>query len=278
MLHIDNLDTSVMLFSGETVKIKDIKVGYQLMGDDSNPRNVLSVYSGKYPMYKITQTNGESYIVNESHILSLKQYGSKIIHDISVKDILQLPKSQRDNLKGFKVGCDFKSSHLPVDPYKLGYFLGNTDIAISASDVEMSTFINDNNLLKDRHIPRSCLINDKNTRLDLLSGFIDSVGYYNKRMNCYEFVNIPTNLQFDLIFLCRSLGFYIQDVYDKNTNRCFLSGTQIDTRNKNTYLSHETDDILTDIKIVPIGIGDYCGFEIDGNHRFLLSDFTVTHL
>ena len=31
------------------------------------------------------------------------------------------------------------------------------------------------------------------------------------------------------------------------------------------------------IKVTPIGDGDYCGFTIDGNGRFLLSDFTVTH-
>lgn len=30
-------------------------------------------------------------------------------------------------------------------------------------------------------------------------------------------------------------------------------------------------------KIEKIGLGDYCGFEVDGNKRFLLEDFTVTH-
>lgn len=34
---------------------------------------------------------------------------------------------------------------------------------------------------------------------------------------------------------------------------------------------------LRKIEIQPLGEGDYFGFEIDGNRRFLLEDFTVTH-
>jgi len=33
----------------------------------------------------------------------------------------------------------------------------------------------------------------------------------------------------------------------------------------------------TGIKVEPIGIGEYAGFELDGDGRFLLGDFTVTH-
>jgi len=33
----------------------------------------------------------------------------------------------------------------------------------------------------------------------------------------------------------------------------------------------------TDIKITPIGVGEFAGFTVDGNHRFLLGDYTVTH-
>jgi len=33
----------------------------------------------------------------------------------------------------------------------------------------------------------------------------------------------------------------------------------------------------TEFRVVPIGIGEYAGFELSGDGRFLLSDFTVTH-
>jgi replication factor C small subunit len=35
--------------------------------------------------------------------------------------------------------------------------------------------------------------------------------------------------------------------------------------------------ITSDIRIVKKGLGNYAGFELDGNGRFLLSDYTVTH-
>ena len=34
---------------------------------------------------------------------------------------------------------------------------------------------------------------------------------------------------------------------------------------------------ICSINVVPIGDGEFYGFELDGNHRFLLGDFTVTH-
>jgi hypothetical protein len=33
----------------------------------------------------------------------------------------------------------------------------------------------------------------------------------------------------------------------------------------------------TEFSIEPLGVDNYYGFEVDGNHRFLLGDFTVTH-
>ena len=78
-------DTKVLMYSGEYKKVQDIVVGDKLMGDDSTPRNVLSLARGKETMYEVRQQYGDTYCVNESHILSLKTEDSKVI-DISVKD------------------------------------------------------------------------------------------------------------------------------------------------------------------------------------------------
>lgn len=40
---------------------------------------------------------------------------------------------------------------------------------------------------------------------------------------------------------------------------------------------HYERSMITSFKITKLNIGDYCGFETDGNKRFLLGDFTVTH-
>jgi hypothetical protein len=42
-------------------------------------------------------------------------------------------------------------------------------------------------------------------------------------------------------------------------------------------ISPDQDDQRTKISVVPLGVGDYYGFVLDGNHRYLLGDFTVTH-
>jgi late competence protein required for DNA uptake (superfamily II DNA/RNA helicase) len=62
--------TEILLFDGSKKKVEDIIIGYLLMGDDSTPRQVLSLARGREMMYKITGTNQCNYIVNESHILN----------------------------------------------------------------------------------------------------------------------------------------------------------------------------------------------------------------
>merc|ERR1711990_1248199 len=114
------------------------------MGDDSKPRNVLALGTGIEKMYKIEQTKGDNYIVNESHILSLrmtkagkkgdkhqmilgKRYFKNDIVDICIKDYLSLPKYLQECLKGYKVSLDFVKKELDLQPYALGYWLGNGD-------------------------------------------------------------------------------------------------------------------------------------------------------
>lgn len=64
--------TKVLMYDGHFELVENIKVGDVLMGDDSTPRNVLSLARGREQMYKISSDKGDEYICNESHILSLK--------------------------------------------------------------------------------------------------------------------------------------------------------------------------------------------------------------
>ena len=108
------IDTPIIMIDGSIKKVQDIIIGDILMGDDSTPRNVLSLARGREQMYKITNMQCDTYTVNESHILSLKcssNYGNKYkkgeIVDISIKDYLNLPKSFHGKggpLLGYKVG------------------------------------------------------------------------------------------------------------------------------------------------------------------------------
>ncbi|MBU2843298.1 MULTISPECIES: DEAD/DEAH box helicase [Acidithiobacillus] len=68
-------DTPVLLYSGEVVPVQDVQIGDLLMGPDSGPRTVLSLARGRENLYCVHQTNGDDYVVNESHILSLRVDG-----------------------------------------------------------------------------------------------------------------------------------------------------------------------------------------------------------
>ena len=66
------LDTPILMYDGTIKMIQDVIIGDVVMGDDSNPRNVLSLGQGQDELYDIN-TNGGKYIVNSEHILCLKQ-------------------------------------------------------------------------------------------------------------------------------------------------------------------------------------------------------------
>jgi hypothetical protein len=101
----------------------------------------------------------------------------------------------------------------------------------------------------------------------------------------------------DIVFLARSLGFRVS--INNTIGRCQngFSGTYYKVRISGDIwripclVKHKRDRCIaaqreykiyrnilnTGIKLTPLGEGDYYGFIINGNHRYLLKDFTVTH-
>jgi superfamily II DNA or RNA helicase len=294
-------DTPVLMHDGTIKPVQNIIIGDFLMGDDSFPRKVLSLAKGREQMYKISSKMGDSYICNESHILSLKcstnqskklQKGT--IVDISVKDFLELPKSYRTILRGYKVGVDFTNKEVEIDPYLVGYWLGNIN---SENDNSFLHFLRTNHLLNNKQIPQHYLCNSREIRLQLLAGFIDAAGSFNK--NCIEITQTNEKLLDDIVFLARSLGFA---AYKKRVEKtCYNSHNKTAQGEEGIYFvttiygkgieeipllcprkkgcsNPKVKDALTyRLQIQKLDVDDYYGFEIDGNRRFVLGDFTVTH-
>lgn len=63
--------TRIPLFNGSVKYAREIQAGDFLVGDDGASRKVMSTMEGISEMYKISQTTGESYTVNEEHVLTL---------------------------------------------------------------------------------------------------------------------------------------------------------------------------------------------------------------
>ena len=153
------------------------------------------------------------------------------------------------------------------------------------------------NLIKNKHIPVDYIVNDRETRLKVLAGLIDTDGNVQRdgtRIVITQGV-VHERLVKDIIFLARSLGFYCS-LSSRNTS-WYLKGEKREGKAYNINISGENIvDIPTllprkklssersrsskstgYLKINDIGNGDYVGFEIDSNERFVINDFTVTH-
>ena len=216
-------DTPIMLSNGEIKMVQDITMEDKLMGDDSTPRNVLALGSGVEKMYKIEQLKGDDYIVNESHILSLKmtkagkkgdkhqmilgrRYFKNDIVDICIKDYLSLPKYLQECLKGYKVGLDFVEKELDLDPYALGYWLGDGDSAtfrITTIEKEIVEYFKEYALSNDLQITQGKTEKSKIT-YHLTSGFTGGRSDKNKLLNYLKNHNLINNKHIPEIYKCNS--------------------------------------------------------------------------
>jgi len=360
--------TQILMFDGTIKKVEDIVVGDQLMGDDSTPRNVLSLARGRDEMYEIQPVKGNPWGCNKAHILSLKcstnwshRFTKGSIHDIELSDFLNYPKSFHGRgtpLKLYKVSITFPTKNVDLDPYMLGYWLGDWKSGgaqITTTNPEVLTYftevletyglilkqvpsdkityrivqaicqtgvvrqwsceyganfflycLKNYDLINNKHIPMEYKCNSRDVQLKVLAGLIDSDGYQGDNM--YQITLVNEHLLDDIVFMCRSLGFatYKSTVQKTCTNsassravrehpddkygcvtgtyyQCSISGKGLEeipvllAYKKASPRKQIKDALVVGFAVKSIGVGDYYGFEIDGNHRYLLGDFTVTH-
>lgn len=130
------VDTLIRMHNNSLKKVQDLKVGDKLLNPTSNIPNIItSVCSGIDELYKVNQNYGISYIVNSEHILSLKaksiknkKYPNNTIINIPIKEYLQIPKTIRYRLKGYRSDLiTFNNKNVNIDPYWLGLWLGDGD-------------------------------------------------------------------------------------------------------------------------------------------------------
>ena len=148
--------TPVLMHDGTVRLVEDVRVGELLMGPDGGPRRVLSLATGREELFRVTPTKGDPYVVNRSHILSLRVTGNKgrtecagrsyspgEIANVTVSDYLGAPKTFRHCAKGWRTGVPFPSRATPdaVPPYILGLWLGDgtsSGTALTTRDPELA--------------------------------------------------------------------------------------------------------------------------------------------
>ena len=251
-------DTEILMFDGTFKKVQDVIEGDLIMGDDSTPRRILSLARGREQMYKIINDIGESYICNESHILSLSYKNiESVVLDISVKRYLSLPPEEQDKLHGYKVPISFQEKKVDLNPYLFGFWIYDQKSPHVITQY-VNDFMKDINYTKTR-IPKEYKVNSSMNQRLLLAGFMDAS---RSQMIIHE----NEGLIEDFIFVCRSLGF-----------PCHKKAVTT-AENVTMYeIIYARSSFSSKLQIEKLEVDDYYGFEIDGNRRFVLADFTVTH-
>ena len=137
-------------------------------------------------------------------------------------------------------------------------------------------------------------------RLDLLSGLLDTDGSLNKGSTTFDYISKSKQLAEDVVFLARSVGLsaYMkpkkcraqtgaEGIYWRVCigGQTWIVPTRIPRKQAKAWPEVTSgrrggykDGLRTGLSIEPTGtVEDFYGFTLDGDGRFLLGDFTVTH-
>lgn len=279
--------TKVRMYDGSLKNVEDVVTGDKLMGDDSTPRNVLGTCSGREEMFTITPEYGAPYTVNRSHILSVWSSLKKSVVDISIDDYLKSPNCKV--FKGYWVKTEMPEHHLKVHPYIFGVYLSGCDMEFMVEKGLNPNVIDDLKLMgvwDSPHIPNEYIVNTVENRKLLVAGLLDG----STRKTQGRFFRLRDDhpqLEKDVMLLLRSLGGRMTQskikrvTKDRKFYKLYIPDMDnliscVDGRGDERVVG-EFEHNKTKIKVTSIGEGEYYGFEIDGNKRFLLEDFTVTH-
>lgn len=298
-------NTLLIMADGSTKFVQDVRTGDKLMGPDGSPRTVLSTTKGRDMMYKVTPQYGESYVVNSDHLISLKHEvlrpftsdGIKFeaskdqIIEIRAEDLYRASNKTKQVVKAWRPGqLEFSDSSdkFPVIPYLFGNLIIGTQPAqdskinkpVSRKANNATNLDSAYKVLSSKTIPEVYKKAKPEYRLQLLAGMIDRNLVASR--NGFIISNADKRLMQDVRFICMSLGFFttLKEVKGKWELQLTGEWKRIPVRNPNNRkmpVSEIEVNPLSNVLVYPVGEGDYYGFELDGDKRFLLGDFQVTH-
>ncbi len=150
------------------------------------------------------------------------------------------------------------------------------------------------NLYKNKHIPLVYKTSSYENRLQLLAGLLDTDGHL-ANGTYFEITQKRKDLAEDIVFLAKSLGFsanifevkkhctYKGEKREGTYYRIHICGdipkipTRLPRKQAVKGGIEKSNHLLTGFTIEKLEEDDYYGVSIDGDHLYLLSDFTVSH-
>lgn len=264
-----------------------------------------------------------------SYAIWLDTIGSELVHDINTGDHEGCHYSSRNkhgktsgkhrtsigdsnHSKKICIGCQTSKHDLDICNWKFAKtnVINNTFYQGLSKSNQHCNELNANvqylkqlNLYKNKHIPSVYVYNDRETRLQLLAGIIDTDGYVctseNSKSTVPQIVvtqseRLRGHIIDSLYIIAKSLGFnasislndykpLTKKGEDRTMKALIITGKNLDTipmRVQRKQIQPYTGTINrynVGFTITSIGLGPFNGWELDGNHRFLLKDGIVTH-
>lgn len=139
----------------------------------------------------------------------------------------------------------------------------------------------------DKFIPHQYKVASVEDRFSLLAGLLDTDAFYDKEKNTFEYCSKSKRLADDVVFVCRSLGFFAQIGKPKVVNgesyyRIQISGdlnlipTKVAIR-QGRARKQKKSVLVTGFSVEYLGRGEYFGFTLDGNHLYCDNQFFIHH-
>ena len=243
-------ETQVLLYNGEVKQAKDVSVDDVLVGEDGSPRRVQVVEVGEDDLYQVsTDYDEEGYIVSSNHLIT-----------VFTDKIIDVPASKYTSGLAIRPFVSMKCYDPKVSPHYVGYFLASGKTVVPPQFSESRSCHTDTDT-----DPLKYIMTSVTKRLEFLSGVTDYFSKKNKII-CNQFLtekivrlllySCMTNFKFDNnSFIC-SMGFPNRDLENVN----FMTRMNVKSLDRK---------------------GKVYGFHLEensqGNQRFLLANFTLTH-
>lgn len=246
-------DSPIMMWDGRCKKVQDIKKSDLLLGPGGTVRSVLELIRGKGEMYCVVPYGGDRFAVNKDHVLSLIHDDTDEIIDVSLRDWLEWDLVKKDKYRLFRTAVesfpgrnwDKRDLFYEPDPY---------DFGLSLQDCSR----------RKNRISGVYLFAPKDVRLEVLSGILKGSRFVDRE---YHFISESESLARDIVFLSRSVG--------RDANKYAIG---LDEGRYVVVLSNESSSVIKNkFSVSYEGVGPYYGFCLDGDGRYLLPDFIVTH-
>jgi superfamily II DNA or RNA helicase len=288
-------DTEVLMFDGTKRKVQDLFQGDLLMGDDNTPRTILTMTRGQGKMYDIIPANnGPRFTVNKQHILVLKNsiktpqiftrkerfnvvwwennsqtnklfktmeeaeiHARTIEHqlysELSVSDFLKTSRAFRNTFRSYRVATEFPHKELSENDMVLDY---------------------------TKSVPQNVKINSIKSRTEYIYRVLQDRGNFEEDSFKLSFDAI-TEIDFmnDFLEMNWGIGLYTFSYKNKDIFLMSVKGNLSMFNDLGDFYCEKNykDWSMYIVKLKFRERGEYYGFTLDSNRRFLFYDYTVSH-